>query len=302
MDSKQMEVIQKNALAEYSVTDSRLTQLKEKYSAMKFDGVEGYNALSNGIKEIRGLRTDVEKKRKELKSGAIQWGKVVDSEAKRITESLQHIESPMKNLKEDLDAEKKAEIEEKARKRKERLAKLNMVIDNIKFLPISLVDASPEKISEAITKLEEKELTKAEFFERLGEAQEAKAETLSNLRFSYKSAHNRIVEKAELDILRKQNQEMQRRIKEKEAIEKEGDEIISEDKEAVNESPFEQEPPKVKHTLENIKKEDLHAPDFAFLEEMPCTYETSKQGTGIWGIMLWLTSDQIDEFRTMIER
>jgi hypothetical protein len=118
-DEKDNAGIENNQIINYNVTDAKLAELGAKYAlAPTIEGTEGYKLVVAGLAETRTLRVGVEKKRKELKADALEWGRKVDGEAKRITERLEAIEEPLKAAKEKADAEKekiRAEKEEKAR-------------------------------------------------------------------------------------------------------------------------------------------------------------------------------------------
>jgi len=74
----------------------------------------GYEEIKTCLREITPLRTAVEKRRKELKKDALEWGRKVDSEAKRITQALVDIEAPHREAKKAID-EEAARLEEEAR-------------------------------------------------------------------------------------------------------------------------------------------------------------------------------------------
>jgi colicin import membrane protein len=92
------------SMAMYDVTDLAIAELKRELS-----GLTEYNAVSKGIAKVRTLRTRIEATRKQLKADSLAWGRKVDSEAKRITEQLEAMEEPLKQLKAAIDAAKEAE-------------------------------------------------------------------------------------------------------------------------------------------------------------------------------------------------
>lgn len=87
---------------------------------------------TKGNEEARGdrlrcvtLRTTLEKKRKELKAPAIEFGKKIDDEARRLTAAIEAIEQPIDNAIKADEARRESEriAKEKAeRERKDKLA------------------------------------------------------------------------------------------------------------------------------------------------------------------------------------
>jgi hypothetical protein len=88
----------------YDVTDAAIADLKQELT-----GLTEYHAVSKGIAKVRTLRTRIEATRKQLKADSLAWGRKVDSEAKRITEQLEAIEEPLKQLKAAIDDAKERE-------------------------------------------------------------------------------------------------------------------------------------------------------------------------------------------------
>ena len=72
----------------FSVTDAAISALEAKHKGLVIahGDKKGYLALTQAIAEVRTARTDVEKRRKELKQDALDYGRLVDSTAKAITD------------------------------------------------------------------------------------------------------------------------------------------------------------------------------------------------------------------------
>lgn len=108
-----------NDLITYSVTDAAITELRERLLPLKVAGLDdqmGYAACKKGRLEVKGIRVAVEKRRKELKQESLDFGRMVDSEAKRITADLEAIESHLEAQQAIIDNEKKRIEEEAAAK------------------------------------------------------------------------------------------------------------------------------------------------------------------------------------------
>jgi len=98
-------------LIEYPIADATIDQLASRYMPLTIGGVDDTAGFANVKKariEIKGLRCDVENKRKALKKDALDWGRAVDAEAKRITAKLTPIES-------HLQQQEQAVVDEKER-------------------------------------------------------------------------------------------------------------------------------------------------------------------------------------------
>lgn len=107
------------ALKEYNITDAAIEKLKADYMKISVKDVndkEGYDLAHTARMDVKGRRVDVEKKRKKLKEDALEYGRAVDKEAKRITALLEPIESYLESQEKIVDDEKariKAEAEAK---------------------------------------------------------------------------------------------------------------------------------------------------------------------------------------------
>lgn len=104
-------------LVRYDVTDGEIATLRENFSAVTFDTPSNYDAGVKAIALCRGLRTSVEKRRKDLKAASLDYGRRVDAAAAHYTGLLEEIENPLKAKKDAADAaraEEKRQREEAA--------------------------------------------------------------------------------------------------------------------------------------------------------------------------------------------
>lgn len=90
----------------FRLADSKIAELREMFSGLRADTSEGYVEVTKAIATTRALRVNVEKTRKELKASALEYGRTVDGEAKRLTAMLEDIEEPLKLEKQAIDDEK----------------------------------------------------------------------------------------------------------------------------------------------------------------------------------------------------
>lgn len=88
-----------------------IAEMREAYMPLTISGIddrEGFATVHKARMVVKGKRVEVEKRRKELKADALEYGRKVDTAAKALTELLAPIES-------HLDAEESAVTQEKQR-------------------------------------------------------------------------------------------------------------------------------------------------------------------------------------------
>lgn len=112
------------AIVAYTRTQAAVAELRQKYQGAKYDltTTAGDKAARAGRLELVTLRNDLEKKRKQLKAPALEFGKKVDSEAARLTAEIVALEDPIDaQIKADeqrREAERRAKEEAEAARRK----------------------------------------------------------------------------------------------------------------------------------------------------------------------------------------
>ena len=98
-------------IAKFNLPDAAIAQMTGQFLPLKIadaNDVAGYKAVHEARMLVKSKRVEVEKVRKELKADALEYGRKVDAEAKRITAMLQPIED-------HLTAEEEAYLAEKER-------------------------------------------------------------------------------------------------------------------------------------------------------------------------------------------
>ena len=93
-------------LVKYDINEATLAAIKVKAETLTADTPEGYEEVRKTIAVLRDSRGVIEKKRVELKADALAFGRLVDSEAKRLTGLVVEIEDPLKAKKAAVDDEK----------------------------------------------------------------------------------------------------------------------------------------------------------------------------------------------------
>lgn len=93
-------------LVVYPVSEREIEEAKARYAALQADTKEGYEEIRLAIAHLRTTRTSIEKRRVELKADALDYGRRVDSVAKKLTELVTDIEEPLKAKRDAVDAER----------------------------------------------------------------------------------------------------------------------------------------------------------------------------------------------------
>lgn len=131
-------------VAEYNVTDAAIAELAKRSTDVlaELEGVDigtgaQYEVVKSVEAPIRKLRVQVESKRKELKADALAWGRLVDTEAKRITAALLKAEIPTKELRLKWDENKERIKAEREAAIKKRMDYLVAALDWMKGQPLT---------------------------------------------------------------------------------------------------------------------------------------------------------------------
>lgn len=111
-------------LITYSVTDATIAEIKNEFGGLRvldIDDEQGYALCKEARKKVRDLRLSIEDRRKELKAESLEFGRLVDAEAKRITALVTPVEEHLAAQLAIVDDEKKRREAEAARIAKERI-------------------------------------------------------------------------------------------------------------------------------------------------------------------------------------
>lgn len=115
-------------LVKFEPTEAAIATLSQKYMPLKINGIddkEGFALVHAARMDIKAKRVSVEKRRKELKADALEYGRKVDAAAKKLFGLLEPIESHLTAEEARIEAEKeeirmaavrKAEAEERVAK------------------------------------------------------------------------------------------------------------------------------------------------------------------------------------------
>lgn len=207
------------AIVEYTETAAGLADLRQRHAGVVYNVTvpKEMKAAKEARAELRTLRTDLEKKRVEIKAPALERCRLIDAEAKRLTEEIRALEEP-------IDVQIKAE---EARKQAEELARLEAerlrvegiakAIEEIRNVPGSLIGKPAVIVEGQLAKLRTQALDPEFYAERFREAEDALAATIARIeqqlqaQKEHEAEQKRIQqERAELERMRAENDRLQR--------------------------------------------------------------------------------------------
>lgn len=202
------EINGQTVIVEYSKTEAALAVLRGKYENVVFDCT-----TTKGDKEARAarldlttLRTSLEKKRKELKSPALELGRKIDSEAERVTVEIVKLEKPIdEQIKAD-EARRAAEKAERERIEAVRIQALQDKVTSIHSFVQKCHGISAERIATGIEKVKLIDTSQGVFFEFSTDASAAKAATLKAMQELYAQALEREEVAAKVEAQRSENE------------------------------------------------------------------------------------------------
>ena len=160
------EVRDGKAIVAYSRTEHALAILRGKYKGATYDltTTAGDKLARAARLELKTLRTDLEKKRAELKAPALLFGKTIDSEAARLTAEIQALETP---IDAQIKADEKRREDERIAKEQAEAARRKVHTDGIAMIAgyVGLAtDLPAERIAAGIAYLEALDLAGFEEF------------------------------------------------------------------------------------------------------------------------------------------
>ena len=216
-------------LIKFDVTEAAIAELRERYADPP-EIVDGktFKAIKSGISTIRTLRTNVEKRRKELKADPLALCRAIDSKAGEIKTDLLAIEEPMKARKEAYEAKLEQARQEKARIERERVEKIQAKIRGMIARDMTGIDSAG--IQAEIDRLKAIVISEDEYQEFTDSALETWKQSLATLKTALdvrvrweKEQEEARIERERLD---KERKEFEARQREADRLEKERQEKI----------------------------------------------------------------------------
>jgi len=164
-----------NQVAEYSKTEAELSALREVCATTVYDvkTPSGMKQATSLRAKVRTLRTGVEKLRKEAKAPVLALGKLIDSEAERITAELLLLEKP---IDEKIKAEEKRKSEEK-KIEADRVAKVQEWFDSINKI---VKESAISKLTTMLYFAEKGENDRAELAEKTKQLEQLSVKPIDN--------------------------------------------------------------------------------------------------------------------------
>lgn len=174
---------QRLQVAEYKPTAAALAKLRQQYGDVVYDvkTTKGMKDAKEARKTVRGYRTSLENKRKEIKAPALQRCRDIDEEAKIITAELRKLEEPIDEQIKAEEQRKQREKEETERRERERVDKIRADIEVIRLTPADLIGKSAAELGAAAHDLRMQPIGEAVFAEFMQEALAAKQQAMQQL-------------------------------------------------------------------------------------------------------------------------
>lgn len=189
-------------LVRYSATEASLAKLREIYKGATFDlrTTAGNDAAREARKNLVTLRTSLESRRKQFKAPALAFGRLIDTEAERITTEILALEEP---IDQQIKADEKRRAEEKAAREKaeaERVAKLRAGVDGLRafIVQVQSPGMTAARLQSGISVLTGMAFPLEQWQEFHGAVTAAHAEALDYLRNAHAGAVEREAEAARL--------------------------------------------------------------------------------------------------------
>ena len=210
-------------LVRYGATEAALAALRQQYQGVQYDltTTSGDKAARAARLQLVTLRTGLEKRRKEFKAPAIEFGKLIDAEAARITTEIMALENP---IDAQIKADEQRRAEERAAREKaeaERKAKLQAGVDGMAgfIRQAQQPGMTAARLASGISVLEGLTFPAEQWQEYHAAAVKAHAEALDYLRTAHAGAVEReaeaarlAAERAELERQREAQRQEQARI------------------------------------------------------------------------------------------
>lgn len=186
----------------YGIADQKIDDWAGMYLPLTTNGVDdkdAFETVHNARMTVKNARVDIEKTRKALKADALEYGKVVDAEAKRLTAKLEKIETHLESQEKLVtDERERLRIEREAKARAATQARVDALGDVGRFVPFAMCEAMTEAEYQAELAKATEAYNTAKAERERKEAEEAAARKAE--------AEKLAAERAELEKLRAEQQ------------------------------------------------------------------------------------------------
>jgi hypothetical protein len=194
------EISNGNVLVAYSRTEAAIAELKARYSGARFDltTTAGDRAARAARLELVRLRTSLDAKRKDFKAPALEFGRRIDSEAKRLEGEILALETPIDEQIKAEESRRAAEKAERDRIEAARVAEHMACINEIRAAATGHGAASSASLAAAIEAVAALDVSAERYEEFAPQAVAAQAQTLATLTAMHAGAVEREAEAARL--------------------------------------------------------------------------------------------------------
>lgn len=198
-------------IAEYNETATAISILREKYGR-QFDvtTTKGMTEAREARAVIKGYRVALEKVRQEIKAPALERTRLIDAEAKRITNELLAIEEPIDQAIKIEERRKEEEKAAKARAEAARVAAIAARMSEIRNRVAQVANQPSEIIRAALDQAQMLELSENEFQEFMPDAIKALDATRAELQTALEA---RLAYEAEAARLKAEREAEEARLK-----------------------------------------------------------------------------------------
>ena len=96
-------------LKKYNLADAKIAELKNKFLPLKVEDVDdkvNYELCKSSYQEVKQIRLGIEDTRKALKASSLDFGRKVDTEARRLTREIRIIEDHLQTQRDVVEEEK----------------------------------------------------------------------------------------------------------------------------------------------------------------------------------------------------
>lgn len=152
--------LQQHAMQEIDAVAEGIAALREKYTGVVYDvsTTAGMADAKAARKEIRQVRYDVERIRKDKGSELKRIATAINDRAAEITAPIRALEEPIDSQIKAEEERKEAERAERQRQEQERIAAMQSRLDNLRNAPLNAVGATADEIQQAMEKLDADQL------------------------------------------------------------------------------------------------------------------------------------------------
>jgi len=168
----------------YDAIEAGISELKQRHENVVIDvtTTKGMNEAIAGRAELRFVRLNIEKARKEGKEESLAYGRRVDAKAKEITAQILPLEENYHSAIKAEEERKEKERFAKQEAERQRNIEIQKAINTYRMLPVSYQGKDAESIEKAIFHFTTEKLDESVFVEFTEAATQALAEGLEGLR------------------------------------------------------------------------------------------------------------------------